>query len=173
MHLRTMSAAILFNEGRILLMKRAAGRTFAPDIWAPVGGHVEPAEVNDPQTACLREVEEETGLTASDLQHLRMRYLLLRRKAEELRVHYFFTAKVCGGAVQDRTEEGKLHWVEPGALPELPMSYTFRAVLGHCMAHPEDPAIYASVTTQTEGEPQVAFLELTDWRGMEILRLPI
>lgn len=172
MHLRTMSAAILFHEGRVLLMKRAAGRSFAPDIWAPVGGHVEPSEVNDPETTCLRELKEETGLTGADLEGLRMRYVLLRREADELRVHYFFSARARRADVEDRTSEGALHWVGPSALSELEMSFTFRAVLEHCLRNTRDSALYAAVTTEAEGEPQVQFLRLTDWRGMASLHLP-
>ncbi len=171
MHLRTMSAALLTHEDRILLMKRSESRAFAPGVWGPVGGHVEPAEVNDPRTACLRELEEETGLKPQDIDGLRLRYVLLRREAQELRVHYFFAGSARTAAVRDLTDEGELHWLEPSSLDILPMSYTFRAVLRHWLAAPAGSEPYAAVMTGQGSEPNVVFLPLTDWRGMESLRL--
>ncbi len=172
MHLRTMSAALLTHEGRVLMMKRSGSRTFAPGVWGPVGGHVEPEEINDPQAACLRELEEETGLRPEDVEGLRLRYVLLRREADELRVHYFFAGRSRTAAMQDRTDEGELHWLEPMSLDGLPMSYTFRAVLRHWLASPADSEPFAAVTTGEGSEPRVVFLPLTDWRGKETLRPP-
>jgi 8-oxo-dGTP diphosphatase len=167
-----MSAALLTYEGRVLLMKRSGSRTFAPGIWGPVGGHVEPEEINDPQTACLRELEEEMGLKPQDINGLRLRYVLLRREADELRVHYFFSGSARTAAVRNLTDEGELHWLEPATLDVLPMSYTFRAVLRHWLAAPADSEPFAAVTTGEGSEPRVVFLLLTDWRGMENLTNP-
>ena len=51
--------------GRVLLMERDEHAPRAPDKWGFVGGHVEPGE--DFETAAWRELKEETGLTAADL----------------------------------------------------------------------------------------------------------
>ncbi|QHQ60211.1 NUDIX domain-containing protein [Anaerocolumna sedimenticola] len=61
--LRNMATAYLMNRNEFLLMKRAAGRNLAPGLWAGVGGHLEPEELNSPKEACLREIYEETGIT--------------------------------------------------------------------------------------------------------------
>lgn len=48
-------------------MKRAPGRAIAPGVWSCVGGHIEPNELNNPLSTCLREVFEETGGVAENI----------------------------------------------------------------------------------------------------------
>ena len=60
--LRNSVCAFLRNNGKYLLMKRAENRVFNPGFWSGVGGHMEPKEINDPLSACYREIEEETGI---------------------------------------------------------------------------------------------------------------
>lgn len=43
------------------MIKKPAGRLFPFEYWGGIGGHLESNELNDPQTACFREIEEETG----------------------------------------------------------------------------------------------------------------
>lgn len=53
------SGAIAYNEeNKIILIKR--GREPAKGIWAPPSGFIEAGE--DPDTACLRELKEESGV---------------------------------------------------------------------------------------------------------------
>jgi len=79
-----MATAFLTYEGDVLMMKKTKSRLFAFPFWAAPGGHLEPSEMNDPRTACLRELEEETGLRESDIDDLKLRYILLRRKEDEI-----------------------------------------------------------------------------------------
>lgn len=58
MNLRLMSTAF---GSRVLMLKRSPDRKLAPDLWTGVGGHIEPDEINDPKSACYREIYEETG----------------------------------------------------------------------------------------------------------------
>ena len=57
-------AAFLRNNDEYLLMERANNRKINPGFWSGVGGHVEPHEINDPLSACYREIEEEAGMIA-------------------------------------------------------------------------------------------------------------
>ena len=56
--LRNGVAAFLWNDGNYLLMKRADNREIAPGVWSGVGGHMRPNEINDPLSACYREIKE-------------------------------------------------------------------------------------------------------------------
>jgi len=60
------ASAILFREGRVLLVQRANG-TYA-GLWSAPGGKIETGETA--LAAALREVREETGLEAFDLRPL-------------------------------------------------------------------------------------------------------
>jgi 8-oxo-dGTP diphosphatase len=47
-------------DGQFLLLRRSTRETFLPDVWGIPAGQVNHHE--DPRTACLRELYEETGL---------------------------------------------------------------------------------------------------------------
>jgi len=48
MKTRIMSSAFLLHNNEVLLMHRDSGRKIAPNMWAAVGGHIEPHEINSP-----------------------------------------------------------------------------------------------------------------------------
>lgn len=53
-------AVIVNDDNKILLLKRGGGAPWMPNKWSLVGGGIEKDE--DAETACKREIEEETGL---------------------------------------------------------------------------------------------------------------
>ena len=61
--LRNMTSIYISCGTKILLLYRIGSRVVPPS-WCGIGGHFEPDELNDPRTCVLRELEEETGLTA-------------------------------------------------------------------------------------------------------------
>jgi 8-oxo-dGTP diphosphatase len=128
--LRQMAAAFIFKGDLVLMMKRADTREFAPGLWAPVGGHMESPELNDPGAACLREVFEETGIVRDGLSDFHLKYLILRRKEAEIRMQYVFFATARAMDLQ-KTEEGELHWIERSRVMDLELAPTSRIALEH------------------------------------------
>ncbi|MHB8945093.1 MAG: NUDIX domain-containing protein [Bacillota bacterium] len=126
--LRPSATAFLMNSGDVLLMKRSITREFAPGIWAGVGGHLEPDEINDPQVACRREILEETGLDEEHVTNLRLKSIILRRSQDEIRVQYVFFGDSSRRDVVD-TDEGELHWISQNELLNRELSFTTRAAL--------------------------------------------
>lgn len=60
MMLDTLVGGIIVHERRVLLGRRAATRSFYPNVWDIFGGHLEPDE--EPEQALVRELEEELGI---------------------------------------------------------------------------------------------------------------
>lgn len=104
------SVAFLFSADyqRVMLLERAAWKSFAPGRWTGIGGRLEGEEMDDPGRGALRELQEETGLTLADLRAWRFVADVLDPGAQ-VRLVYFT-------AVFPREElppctEGTLHWV--------------------------------------------------------------
>lgn len=127
---RMMAAALLFHGGEMLMMKRSPNRTLNPGMWATVGGHMEPAEINDPEEAVRREIFEETGLTRSDIADLRLQYILIRLNRQEVRQQFIYTARAARRDVSE-TDEGELHWIPREEVLDRDIPFIFRELLAH------------------------------------------
>jgi len=108
------AGAILVSDGRLLLGRRSAHRSY-PDCWDIIGGHVEAGETIE--QALVREVEEEIGVTPVDYTKLTLLH------AEEIELHVYRVDAWSGGGpdIQD-DEHVELRWftVETAcALPNL------------------------------------------------------
>jgi len=130
--LRNMASIYLTDGGRILMLERVGSRVVADRAWiGTAGGHFEQGELNDPLRCVLRELREETGLYAPDIEGARLRYITLRRVGSEIRQNYYFFAALRqpGRAVQ--SNEGRLRWFSFEAAQELDMPFTARSCLAH------------------------------------------
>lgn len=109
---KPVAAAIAFNEGKVLVTRRAADQKLA-GLWEFPGGKLEPGE--DFQTCIVRELEEELGVTST--------------AGEVLTVSEY---EYPGGAISLIAIEVSLHssdftlsvhdkyaWIDPGELLEL------------------------------------------------------
>ncbi|MGM8215937.1 NUDIX hydrolase [Bacillaceae bacterium W0354] len=111
MKLRHMATALLINsENHILFLQKGEDHHFLPGYLVPIGGHMELEEMNDPKTACLREIEEEAGIKAEGLKDLNMRYILHRILDDEIRIQYLFVAQVKDATPVIESDEGELFW---------------------------------------------------------------
>jgi 8-oxo-dGTP diphosphatase len=167
MKLRVMAGALICNGEDCLIMKRAENRKFAPGLWGLVGGHAEPEEINDPKTACLREVFEETGINADRLENLLLRYIACRQAKDEIRIHYFFTAEVKSREYEDKTDEGMLFWIPQCKLTELSMSFTLKKAIEHFLSHDRNSmTVYLGGVTEVSGMAVMRWIPLTAMAGM-------
>lgn len=94
--LRNMASLYITSNDKMLLLYRIGSRVVAPS-WCGIGGHFEKEELNDAKAAILREVSEEIGITEEDLMNLRLRYITLRYKNQEIRQNYYFFAELKEG----------------------------------------------------------------------------
>ncbi|WP_144934990.1 NUDIX domain-containing protein [Paenibacillus sp. 32O-W] len=163
MNTRLMTTAFLFNDGRILMLKRAANRKIAPGLWTGVGGHLEPEEINNPEQACIREIYEETGIVKEELADLKLRYILIRLKGTEIREQFVYFGKTYKEEVMD-TVEGDLHWVRRDVINTLEMPWSIQTMFEHYFEiGRETMKSYVGVmTVHSDGNPLMNWTELTD-----------
>ncbi len=159
--LRCMTAVYLRREGEILLLYRVGSRVIRP-CWAGIGGHFEPEELRDPQACLLRELREETGLTAGDLEDLRLRYVAVSRFGDEIRENFYFFADLKDGAARELTcNEGILEWVPREEILGREMPFSAKPVLRHYLAVGEgtDAVYVGALGSEAEGR-EMTFTEL-------------
>jgi 8-oxo-dGTP diphosphatase len=131
MNLRVLSGALIIEGNDYLLMKRSETKKIAPGMWGGVGGHAEPSELNSPKATCLREVYEETGIKEKDLENLDLRHIIMSRNNIEITLIYFFIAFSKTRNYEDKTQEGKLYWINENELLRRPMSFEVRNMVEH------------------------------------------
>lgn len=157
--LRNMAAVFIVQEEKVLLMYRVGSKAVPPS-WVGVGGHFEPEELNDPEACVLRELREEIGLTAENLENLRLRYITLHRLKDEIRQNYYFFARRRPDAnIPLQSEEGSLSWQELSELEGLTMPRTVRGMLNHYRAKGQyTQELYIGIS----GREEVRFSPLED-----------
>ena len=121
-------AVFLMREGKVLLLRRARDKAFAPGRWTGVGGQVEVDEMGDLAGAALREVYEETDLGPHEVRDLRLRVVLTQPEAGQAVVLAFFTGRTDREDVGP-CDEGQLHWIDIGAVGSLDMIGNARQAL--------------------------------------------
>ena len=160
---RLLATAFLINGNRLLMMKRSSQAKLLSGRWAPIGGHLEPDELNDPLAACLREIREETCLSGGDLAGLTLRYIVHRRREDEIRTQHVYFG--CANEKRvGRTEEAELCWVPLGQVGELDVSASTRFTLEHyTLLGSQTDCVYVGTLDVHDGKPVVSWAPLRDW----------
>lgn len=138
---RTMTGAFLMNHEDVLMLKRSKNKKIAPGLWSCIGGHVEPYEHRSPERSCLREIEEETGISRSEIENLTLRYILLRRKEDEINQHYIFFGKSNTRTIKN-CDEGELQWVRWSEVANLQMSLSLQLMFEHYFQHSQSDKVW-------------------------------
>jgi 8-oxo-dGTP diphosphatase len=162
MEVRQMATAFLTNQEKVLMMKKTSSKLSATEFWSGLGGHLEPIELNHPRKACIREIYEESGFQEKEIDELKLRYILLRKKEEEIRQQFVYFGKI---ERMDFTnsEEGKLHWINQDDLLKLNLSRIIYFMLKHYYENPDQEGIMVgTITVNHEERPKVQWAELKD-----------
>lgn len=100
-------------------------------MWNGIGGKFEPGE--DPYTACIREVREETGLVV-EAPRLRALLVITVKSTGDLWVIFVFTA-LAPGPAPVASEEGELAWVGAERILSLPVPVDLPVILPHLFSN--------------------------------------
>jgi 8-oxo-dGTP diphosphatase len=110
----TVVAALIENEGKLLVCQRRRGGAFEL-MWEFPGGKVQPGETLE--AALARELREELGVDARigpEIHRTRHRYAEMSEAIELV----FFTASAPPAEIRNRVFE-RIEWREPRTLPQL------------------------------------------------------
>jgi 8-oxo-dGTP diphosphatase len=151
MKMRMMTGAYLINGNQILMMKRSKDRNLAPNVWTGIGGHIEDSEHNTPQESCFREILEETGITSSEIENLKLRYILFRKSRDEIRQHFIYFGHSSKVDVVN-TDEGDLHWIDLSDIVNLEMPLTVKFMLKHFIESPNEQQVFVGTVNKSQIE---------------------
>ena len=148
--LRNMTSVYLTGEKGILCLYRIGSRVANNLYVGSAGGHFETDELNDAKKCALREMQEELGLTESDVSGLKLRYITLRLKNDEIRQNYYFFAKLLSDK-QLQSTEGNLQWFTYEEAEHLHMPASAKHMMLHYLKIGRfDDNLYAGITEKGE-----------------------
>ena len=166
MKLRQMAVAFLFNEEQeVLFLQKKQKDTFLAGFLVPIGGHIEGEEMNEPQKACIREIEEETGIKSEFIDNLALRYIVLRIKDDqEIRIQYVFFGKLLNNTTLIESDEGKLKWIGYNDIPTQNVSATTIEIVKHYKEiGKSNEKVYVGSMKSLKGKPDITWGLLEDW----------
>lgn len=115
--MRETTLCYIERESRLLMLHRTKKKNDANhDKWIGVGGGLEPGET--PEACALREIFEETGLTATEYRYRGVVHFSSDEYEPE--IMHLFTVTGFEGEVRV-CDEGDLEWIEKSRLLSLPM----------------------------------------------------
>nr|WP_245827691.1 NUDIX domain-containing protein [Paenisporosarcina indica] len=161
-----MAVAFLFNDNqKVLFLHKKSTSTFLPGLLVPIGGHIEGEEIEDPNKACLREIEEETGLLVNHIDSLTLRYVVLRMKDKnEIRIQYVYFGNVMSESELIESDEGQLSWIESKDISQQNVTATTREIIKHYFVEGiGTDQVYVGSMKSFKGEPLITWAVLEDW----------
>jgi len=113
---REVVTSFLRHKGRILILRRSGKVGTFQGRWAGVSGYLEKGD--QPVTRALKEIEEEVGITRSDIQLIKMGEPLRvpDKKRSTLWIVHPFLFESDTEAIRVDWEHGEYRWIDPSAL---------------------------------------------------------
>lgn len=158
--LRNMTTIYIMFNNKILMLYRVGSRVVQPS-WCGIGGHFEKDELNNPKACIIRELLEETGIGESDIGDVKLKYITLRMKNNEISQNYYYFTEFFNTEIDIKNcDEGTLEWVDINEVLDREMPFTAKECLKHYLdIGKDDNKLYAGIAT----ENGVNFVELKEF----------
>lgn len=127
--------ALIWCDGKILMLKRAETKTLDPGVYSGIGGKVEPGEsIYD---ALYREVEEESGL--KEFESVKVfsvtQHPYPPTDCEWINIYFNVTIKEMVNIPE--SDEGRFDWIDPKDVDSLPMVSDLKEYIKILSKNPE------------------------------------
>jgi len=158
--LRNMTSIYIECKDKMLLLYRIGSRVDQPS-WRGIGGHFEKDELNNPKACVLRELFEETNIKERDIGSVKLKYITLRMKDNEIRQNYYYFTELLNTEIDiSKCNEGILNWFGMDEILDKEMPFTAKECLNHylCIGK-ENDKLYAGVATDSG----INFIELKEF----------
>lgn len=109
--------AVIWHEGKFLILKRSKATGKEPDLWEFPGGGLELGEKHE--AALLREIMEETGLKAEVVRPLSVWDAVRKDGTQVLGVT--FLCHLLGGSLTISQEHEAYAWIVPEEIEQYPV----------------------------------------------------
>lgn len=107
----TVATAILYKEGKVLVLKRSAAHELLPGYWQFPEGKLESGE--KPEEALIREVLEETGLEINKNKFLKSYPVIVPYKNIAYEVTRLVYLAEFTGKISLSEEHDEYAWIDP------------------------------------------------------------
>ncbi len=131
-----VSLCYIFHEDKVLVIKRSNSPYIG--FWAPPGGKMELSE--SPEENCIREIQEETGLTIVSPQLRGIQTVIDTHYHSHWLLFIFQTNTFTGKVEAFDTIEGELRWVDLADLHNYPRPPADLAHWPHILS--DDPNVW-------------------------------
>lgn len=118
-----VNRAIITNQERVLLVRRADNDPHNGGLWEFPGGKVDAGEEN--KAGLIREVFEETGLNieiSSSMAHVESELIKKGRYKGKLYVALFYAAQRLGGELNLSSEHSFAQWETPESVTDFELT---------------------------------------------------
>lgn len=126
----------IIHDGKLLMFKRSETKKKFPGFWSLPGGHIDEGE--DPLSAAIREVKEETGVSIVP-EDIKLKVVALHHHIDRNELYAAFAFAVTLSSqptVISEEREGEAHWIPLDEAKQLhnvfePVKHYFDHVLNN------------------------------------------
>ena len=160
-----LSGAIITYKDEILMQKRPDNARAFAGMWSIPGGKMEQHEHNNPYAACLREINEETGVVTCDISSINLKYIYMHRYENEIRVMYVYHIDLNIKVQEINTSEGLCRWIKSKEVLSKYSSFGVKEILKHFYENEITSKIYTGTVSLVNSKPVVKWSILDNWTG--------